>query len=181
MFGFLGSLLSGGVTGLLGVAIQRIADYKNKQLDLELSRQKFENDLALKKVDSEIMAQEWASRTKVAQVEEQGVEQAADAKAFSASFNEPVRYSDGPKSNAQGWLLVILDTIRGLVRPCLTVYLCILTTLIYREARDLLDGTSLTPSEALELTQLVIRTILYLTTTCVLWWFGTRNKGKQPG
>ncbi len=179
MLSIITSILSGGVTGLLGIAVQRIADYKNKQLDLELSKQKFENDLALKRVDADIMAQEWASRTRVAQVEERGQEAVADSSAFSASFNEPQRYSQNPNA-AQGWLLVALDFIRGLVRPVLTVYLCVLTTLVYLHARDLLSTQALTSDEALDLVGLIIRTILYLTTTCVLWWFGTRNKGKAP-
>ena len=31
-----------------------------------------------------------------------------------------------------------------------------------------------------EMWGLIVGTILYLTTTCVLWWFGTRNKQEQP-
>jgi hypothetical protein len=31
-----------------------------------------------------------------------------------------------------------------------------------------------------QLHQQIVFTLLYLFTTCVLWWFGTRNKQKQP-
>jgi hypothetical protein len=55
------------------------------------------------------------------------------------------------------------------------VYLCILTTLIYLLARNKVTAEDLTSTEALDLLKLIIGSILYLTTTCVLWWFGTRN------
>ena len=186
MFEFLGglvtSILGGGVTGILGVAVQRIADYKNKRLDLELSKQKFDHEIAMRRADAEIMAQEWAARTKVAEVEAAGKEAVADSQAFAASFNlEPQQYASGASmSPGQAWLMVILDFVRGIVRPSLTMYLCVLTTLVYIEARRTLGGTAVTSQEALELMKMVVGTILYLATTCVLWYFGTRNKQAPP-
>lgn len=182
MLAFLGSIFSGGLTGLLGVAVQRFADYQNKKLDLASDAQKFAHETDLKKADAEIMAQEWAGRLKVADTEATSADNVASAQSFSASFQmEPQRYSSPTVTSGQNWIFVILDLIRGLVRPGLTVYLCVLTTLVYMEARSLLgDGKMLTPEQALSVTQQVIATILYLTTTCVLWWFGTRNKQAPP-
>ena len=178
-----GSIFGGGATGLLGIVAQRWADYKNKQLDIELQRTKYEHEIKLREADAAIMAQEWAARTRVAEVEAAGREAVADSQAFTASFGmEPTRYSEGVKpSRGQGWVLVLLDALRGAVRPVLTVYLCVLTTLVYLQARDLLAGEDgMTAEQALDLVRLVVGTILYLTTTCVLWWFGTRNKGGAP-
>lgn len=181
ILGALGSVLSGGVTGILGVAVQRIFDYKNKSLDLQASQQKYDHDLAMKKADADIMANEWAQRTKVAEIEAQGKESVADAQAFAASFNEPSRYSADVKPTAgQGWLLVILDFIRGVVRPGLTLYLCILTTFVYFQAKDIQGKTGITQEEAAQMVQTIISTILYLTTACVLYWFGTRSKQAAP-
>jgi len=174
------SIVGGGMTGILGVVVQRIADFKNKQLDLQLNKQKYEYELTLRKVDAEIMAHEWAGRTKVAEVEASGREAVADSQAFAASFNEPQRYSDPSRANnTQTWLLVILDFIRGIVRPGLTIYLCVITTLIYFQARELL-GSSIPEEHAYEILKTIIGTILYLTTTCLLWWFGSRNKQPAP-
>jgi hypothetical protein len=180
--GIFGSILSGGATGLLGVGIQRIADYKNKKLDIEIQKQKFEQERALRELDAKIMEQEWAARTKVAQVEAEGKREVADAEAFAASFKlEPVRYSEGVKPGpVGGFMLIFLDFLRGIVRPGLTVYLCVLTTLIYLQARELLNKEDLTSEQALGVESFIINTILYLTTTCVLWWFGTRNRGTPP-
>jgi hypothetical protein len=184
MFEFLGtvasSILGGGVTGLFGVAVQRIFDYKNKHLDIEANEKKYAHEINSKRVDAEIMQQEWAARTRVAEIEVEGRSDVAQSEAFSKSFNEPVRYSESVKpSKGQGWMLVILDFIRGIVRPGLTIYLCVVTTMIYLQAHALL-GTGVDPKEALELVKMIVGTELYLCTTCVLWWFGTRNKGAAP-
>lgn len=177
-----GSIFSGGATGIIGVIAQRYADYKNRQLDMQAQNLKYEHERGLRKLDAEIMAQEWAARTKVAEVEAAGKEAVADAEAFAESYKlEPGSYSERVKpSRAQGWLLIVLDLFRGLVRPALTVYLCAITTLVYIEARQLLGSQSLGADQAMQLINMIVGTILYLTTTCVLWWFGTRNKNAAP-
>jgi len=178
----LGSVLSGGATGLIGVALQRFADFKNKQLDIQLAKQKFEQDVALKQLDMQMMEKEWAGRVQVAQTEAEAAADAAASKAFEASYAmEPKRYSEGvPVGKVGGFLLVLLDLFRGIVRPALTVYLCAISTLIYLQARHLLDKEDLSADQAMQIEHLIVGTILYLTTTCVLWWFGTRNKQQIP-
>lgn len=184
MLEFLGglatSVLGGGITGILGVIVQRFADYKNKELDLEIEGQKFQHELDLRKVDAEIQAEEWASRTQVAQIEATGKAEVSADQAFAASFNESVRFSDPSRATpAQTWLLVILDFIRGIVRPGLTLYLCVLTTLVYFSSQRVLAQNPISAAEAVKLVHTVIEAVLYLTTTCTLHWFGTRNH--QPG
>ena len=177
-----GSIFSGGATGLVGIVLQRFADYKNKQLDMQLEAQRFAHELEKRKVDAEIMKEEWAGRDKVAQTEAAGAEAVADAQAFAASFRmEPTRYAEGASLTAgQAWLMVILDAMRGAVRPLLTVYLCLLTTYVWWQVRQTLSTEDLTQEAALDVRKMVVGNILYLTTTCVLWWFGTRNRADQP-
>lgn len=176
-----GNIFSGGATGLIGVVLQRFADYKNKQLDLQIELQKQAHEINMRKVDAEISAQEWAARTQVAQVEAAGKEAVADAQAFAASFGlEPNRYAEGVKlTQGQAWLMVALDALRGSIRPVLTVYLCLLTTLVWYQARAVLGAEQLEAEAAIEVWKMVVGNILYLTTTCVLWWFGTRNRQPQ--
>lgn len=176
------SILAGGATGILGVVVQRFADYKNRQIDVQAQATKDAHELAMRDKDAAIMAQEWAARTKVAEVEAAATVDAADAAAFSASFKvEPTQYSAGAKlTTGQGWLLVLLDFLRGIVRPGLTIYLCAITTWVYLDAHAALNAAALSASEALGLVKMVTGTVLYLTTTCVLWWFGTRNRQVPP-
>lgn len=179
---FFTSIISGGATGLLGVALQRWADLQKYKLDIQMKEKIMANDLAMKEMDIKMMEMESAAKVKVAQVEEVGQEAMTANNAFAASFNEPQRYSSNVvPNNAQGWAFVLLDFIRGLVRPVLTVYLCLVTTLVYRHAVFFLDTTTgMTAEQALGLVKLIVSTVLYLTTTCVLWYFGTRNKQPPP-
>jgi hypothetical protein len=178
----LGGVLSGGLTGIIGVCVQRVSEYKSKQLDVQLNKDKYAHEVDMKKADAEIMAQEWAARSKIATTEAADHEAVADAQAFSTALTgEPQRYSDPSKVNvAQEWLLVILDTVRGLIRPVLTIYLCAITTVVYLQARELLGNQPLGVDQASALLKTIIDTVLYLTVSCVLFWFGSRNKAKPP-
>lgn len=154
-------IVLGGFTGLIGGAIQKIADYKTAKLKAEIAKADREHDLAIRKLDNEAMAQEWAQRTKVADIE-------ADAQVQVASYNEPGRYSKSVKpTTGQGWVLVCLDALRGSIRPILTVYMCIISTAMFYKA--LKSGASIDPKP-------IVDTILFLTTTSVSWWFGSRGK-----
>lgn len=178
----LGSIFSGGATGLIGIAIQRYADHKNKQQDIFREQIRLSNEVKLRKLDFEIMEKEWAGRTRIAQLEMTGAADITDSRAFAESFKmEPQRYAEGIKP-PKFWrhALFALDWLRGFVRPGLTLYLCVLTTMIYFQARDLLNKEDLSSTEVLDIERLIISTILYLTTTCVLWHFGTRNKQSAP-
>lgn len=177
-------ILSGGATGLLGVGIQRFADYFNKKQDLEKLKAQFDHERDLRKLDMELADKEWAGRVQVATVEAQGKEAVADASAFAASFQmEPQQYAKNVKpGKIAGFLLVLLDFTRGIVRPGLTLYLCWIATRMYEESRAVLAIADLTTNAPMVMnvyTQIVF-TLLYLFTTCVLWWFGTRNKQAPP-
>lgn len=180
MFELFTSILSGGMTGLFGVAVQRFADYKNKQLDIQILDSKQKHESNLRQLDAQIMEKEWAGRTRVSEVEAESRIEVADSLSFKESFKEERIYSNQLKvSKKQSWLFVGLDFLRGIIRPGLTIYLCVITTLVYFQAQQMTTGIS--HEQALEVVKMVISTILYLTTTCLLWWFGVRNRGKNPG
>lgn len=175
--GLITSAFGGGLTGLLGGVVDKVFTYKTKKLEIEQNRERYAHEVNMRKADAEIMAQEWAARTKVAEVEGAAKVDVADAAAFAASFNEPERYAT-EVTEKQNWLMVGLDVCRGVVRPGLTLYLCILTTLLYLKAHKLVPS-EVPVDHALGMVTEIQNTIMYLTTTCILWWFGTRNKAKQ--
>jgi hypothetical protein len=119
-----GSIFGGGATGLLGILAQRWADYQNRKLDIELQKTKNDHEVKMREADAAILAQEWAARTKVAEVESEGRKDVADTQAFAQSFQmEPQRFSEAVKpTKGQGWVLVLLDAFRGLIRPGLTAW-----------------------------------------------------------
>ncbi len=171
------TLLSGAVTGFLGGVVGKVFDYKSKKLDIELNKQKFQNEVELRKVDLELMKEEWAQRVKVAQVEGEAKVEVEDSKAFNMALtSEPKRYYEGTEyTPTQRWLMILLDALRAAVRPGLTIYLCLLTTLVYKQAHTLLNGNVVLPSMAYDLVNQIIQTILYLAVTCVCFWFGSRG------
>lgn len=171
VFDAIASVLTGGATGLLGSVITRIADHKAKKAE-------YDHEARMKELDAAIMAQEWAHRTQVASIEAEAVVEKADAEAFSKSFNEPERYSDGVKPTKwQGWVLIALDAVRGSVRPGLTVYLCALVTYLYWDAHTIIPGLDI--NAATILVDKIVNTVLYLTTVVVCWWFGTRVRKEK--
>jgi len=90
------SVASGGLTGVIGSAVSAVYAFKSKQLDVELEKSKFQNEIELKKADAAIAAQEWAARTQVADITATAQVDAEDAKAFAvAQQSEPQRYASG--------------------------------------------------------------------------------------
>lgn len=176
------AILSGGATGILGIIFQRIFDAWKQKQELDKLKAMHAHELAMKKADAEIMAQEWAARTKVATIEGETKRDVADAEAFAASLtSEPKRYSEGVTHN---WLtsvmLVIADVTRAIVRPGLTLYLAWIATELYNDSKAILAMKGIEIVKLMHLHQQIVFTLLYLFTTCCLWWFGTRNKQPQP-
>ena len=154
-------LMFGGLTGLIGGIAQKVADYKTKKLEIELQDKKAAAEIAMRKVDAEILQQEWTARTKVSEMETASAD-------FQASHNEPKLYSENVKpTQKQGWLLVLIDFLRGFVRPFLTLYMCVVVTILYLRT----DGGTVNA-------QSIVDTILYLATMSCSWWFGSRTTSK---
>lgn len=176
------SILSGGATGLLGVVAQRVFDAINKRQELDRLKAQWDHEAVMRDKDAAIAAAEWASRTRIAVTEADAAKDVAESAAFAESLkSQNVRYSEGKQTGTfLTGCLVFLDVFSGLVRPLLTVYLCILTTYIWYQVRGLLSNESISAADALAIWRLVIETVLYLTTSCILFWFGTRNKQSQP-
>lgn len=143
-----------GIVGLVGGIAEKITTFKTKKLELEFEQKRFEHEVALREVDAKIMAQEWAARTQVAQIEATAQVEAEDSRTLAASYKlEPKKY--GIK-----WL----DAFRGAIRPTLTVYLVVLTSVMYART----DGGRIDPNT-------VVETILSMTTLACSWWFGSRG------
>ncbi len=172
------SVMSGGFTGLIGTAVQGYYTYKSKQLDIDLEKSKAANEIALRNIDVQIQATEWASRTQIAQITTDGEVDKTDAVSLAASYTqEPTQYSEKTLlGHSQEWVMVFLDAFKAVIRPGLTVYLCAITTMVYIQTRGLIK---VDVGDSFVLLQKLVDTILYLTTTCVLWWFGSRNKVKK--
>lgn len=178
---FLTSILSGGATGLLGAGIARYADYKNKQLDIEVQKLKFDNEIQLRHIDERMMEKEWEARNQIAFTEAEARMDVEDSKSFqSALAMEPKLFHNPSKlTKAQNAWMVLVDGIRGLIRPGLTLYLCAISTAVYMQAGKVIEQSPIPVESAVQIYNQISSTILYLTTTCVLFWFGSRTKSDK--
>ena len=156
MFDGIAAILSGGATGLLGTVLSFGVEYFQR-------RQRHRHELELRRIDREIAESEAAAAAHVAAIEAESEESGRAWAALEASHqSSTVRWSDGDSP----WLVVV-DVVRGLTRPFLTWTFLALTGAIYFTLGDwsLREG--------------IIDTVLYLTSTCVLWWFGARQVGRK--
>lgn len=169
----LGAIASGGITGLIGSGISIFGEIKKQKMiyeheesmeGLKQDGMRLQMDIIAKQAEASINLSEMESFTQ-------------------SQKNDAASYSKGQElTGGQKWLMVIVDFLRGMIRPSMTIYMTILTTLIYMQVMDLVDGLEgvLDQNLAVQLSQQVILVILYITTTVILWWFGTRQKLVQP-
>ena len=147
------SLVTGGATGLIGTALSGVMKYfTNKQ---EQSHELKVMEMELKHMDKEAEV-----ALKIEERKQEGAEAQAAWAGLEASYREAgQRWSTGNS----GWI-VFVDVVRGLMRPVLTLCLVMLMGVIY----------FMLGPDAPTMQGQIINTILYLATSAVLWWFGSR-------
>lgn len=177
-------VLSGGATGLLGVALQQWGDIKKRQHDFLVLKE--QNQLTL-----QLAAQEAANRLETAKVDAASAERLAEldalAKATAAASedyraslaSDKATYLDKDaqgKSRVATWLMAIVDFLRGIIRPGITAYAMGLQTFLLFWVHDMIlrSQTAMSPDLQTKLVVEVVGTTTYLVTTCTVWWFGVR-------
>lgn len=164
----LGAIFSGGAVGLVGSIATRIGDYFTKEQELKKTKIDHEHEIVLRNIDRKMMQLEYEGRNKLAVTEGEMAAEVEAAKAFQVSFStEPKMYSNQSSLTPnQNWLLVVLDFVRGFIRPGITLYSLIFVTVLYFLG---------SPDEKATITEHAI----FLSSTCTMWWFGIRSKGSS--
>ncbi len=178
MMEFLGdaltTIVSGGVTGILGSAVQSYSNYKMTQLAGEQEQKRLEHDKEMVRLETE-------AQVTIAQQERAAQNDLYQQNLQMASYNhDRATYMSG--NNAPAWILALLglvDVMRGLVRPCLTTYMAVVVGVILYESNALLSNATMTSEETLAITSDIWQTIMYLATTIFFWWFGQRPPKKS--
>lgn len=151
------AILSGGATGLLGTAISAAAEYARE-------RQRHAHEVELRRLELEMVSAEAASAERIAAIERETETAKADAAALEASYQAATARMSRGRSR---WLVAV-DVARGLTRPVLTWVFVALVGAMYFSAAA--TGS---------VREQIVETVLYLATTCVLWWFGARHLGRR--
>lgn len=164
----LGGLISGGVTGLIGSVVSNITDYFEQ-------RRKNEHEKELRKLDIQEMQQEYEARKQI-------TAQKTDADTMQSSYKHDARSYSKDVDIKSVWLktmLVFVDFVRGMVRPALTLFLIWLVWDTRQEVQMIIDQAgldALSPEKAIGIYTAVVEMILFLASTAITWWFGTRPR-----
>lgn len=160
-----GSTGFGTVVGLLGSAVTRWFEKKQRE-------QEFKERLELRKLDIEEMRLEQSHELAVADKQMQRAEvesTIAINKGELTAFSKSIGI--GAIKSGVAWV----DGFNSLMRPIITLFFLGVSTWFAYEVHRLLGGLeALHPEKLFELYLKIIGTILFLTSTCVTWWFGAR-------
>jgi len=170
----MGSAASGGLLGLLGTGIKHWFDHKAEQ-----AKRQFE--LTMRKMDREEM--ELEHQLHMLTIEAQTERDIAIAHQERLSLEAHVAgeieqaeldmrresYANDKATYGGGFV----DAIRGLMRPVLTLYFALLMALITYQLMQM-TGNQLGAANADALLNQVVNTCIFLATTSVTWWFGSR-------
>jgi hypothetical protein len=192
--------LLGTLTGILGNAVGAFFKYKNAKLDIEKLKMKQDHEVKMVQAQTQAMIMEAKANIKVTQAQVEGAIEIEDSKAFLEAQKQgnknlfDNKWVDG-LLKVEGWWKILtlplasiisvmfglVDFIRGLVRPALTIYLCGVTSYITYMAWEIMNmqGVALTAIQASTIFHDVTSIILYLTVSCVTFWFGDRQMSKS--
>lgn len=179
ILGLIGSALSGGLLGVLGTGLQAFFQFKQKKAD-------HEHELAMRGEDRKEMLAEAELRreelkisgeikTELANIDYAKAETIAETELQQSSYeSDKATYSTGFKitGSAGKFLLVLVDVIRGLMRPVLTLYCVGLLTWVAHLLYKVQGGVI---ADAANLWAEIIGAVIMLATTTVTWWFGSRR------
>ncbi len=158
MFEWLGMGLTGGLSGILGAGVTAVVGYfKTKAANA--------HDLAVRDQEYK-MAQlegENAARSGALALESVAVEAAGAARV--ASYGPMTKLSGATSPWVQN-ILGIVDAVRGLMRPAITLYALIAVSFMPKvvEFGHEMSGSA--------------EAMIYVASTAVSWWFADRGFGK---
>jgi hypothetical protein len=186
-------IILGGITGLVGSAVTSIFNFKTEKLRGEIKIKTIE-------AETSAMIEEAKANIAITKATVEGEVEIVDSNAFMQSQKEGNKALFGNKwidkllEIQGGWRFIafpvavlvaflfgLVDFLRGLMRPVLTIYLVALSSWITYKAYMILQMTksAITASEALAIFTDSTSIIIYLTVSCVTWWFGSRQMAKS--
>ena len=143
--GIAASAAGGGVFGLIGTSLGRIASYFERRQSIAHEERRWLHEASLKKLQQRVAEQQASAQLTQTDLEGRwsGLEASLDAEAaISASYH---------------WV----NAVRALTRPTLTLLLWVIATVIWFSA-DLAERSN------------IVETATFAATAATLWWFGDR-------
>ena len=189
----------GGVTGLIGNVVSGIFNYKTQKIELERDKAKQTHEIAMVKAETDAMIEEAKANIAIEKAKIEGEVELADANVYLQSQKEGNkalfsnkwidkllsiegrwRFITFPAGVLVAILFGFVDFFRGVMRPTLTAYLVGMSTWITLLAWQIMqtNGVKITTGDAVDIFKNVTSIVVYLTVSCVTWWFGDRRMAK---
>lgn len=196
----------GGLLGVMGSFVTSIFNYKQKKQEAAqaLAQQKFELDKIKAESERElaVIKAETEAKVKIVETQTKGAIDLSDAQAYVESQKGAnqvgvtgtlidrltnIKDKDGASPWMIRWmlpiavfLLALVDMLKGLMRPIITTYYVVLTTYLTAIAWSIVRNNVqfITADYAWKVVIQVVDTVLFLTVTCVTWWFADRQTSK---
>ena len=181
-------LIAGPLIGFLGGLVNQVAAYKNKQLDLQLEEMRSRNALEMESLkhahtkDIAIIEQE--GRERLTEMEGEITLRQEDMKNLANAFNNDRATYLPPGAAVNNkiviFMLALVDFIRGMIRPAITVFL--VYTLWHLNVSTLTALQKLSPSAIDLLLPNIVEAstfgVIQLALTAVGYWFGSRSSAE---
>jgi hypothetical protein len=186
LVGIVGSLFSGGATGLLGVLLSKVSEHFKGKQDLERLQLEHANALALQ-------ASEQAHKLQVAQLDADSkkalaqidqiiqLDRTASADAIAALKHDEGLSNMLGKAKGEHWVIragaALIDGVRASIRPAATIYVNVLLGILFVWVLTMWQqaGLQLNPAEVKDLGMQVVNTVLGMASGLTFWWFGIRK------
>ncbi len=160
----------GAIVGLLGSWLTKREERRNLELKLT-------HETKMADIRKEEAAFEFSHELAMA---DKQVERAEVEGQIARDVEEMAAFRDGLKEQQMVYKIKWVDAIRGLMRPVITVYLLLLATIITLRIGSWTGGLqSLDAHVMTTLYSDTIAQILFLVTTAVTWWFGSRPSSER--
>lgn len=175
LLGGLASAASGGLFGIFGTGIKMWAQHKaeeaKRQFELAMRKadreeMQLEHDLQMKTIEAQTERDVAVANQQRLSLETQvaGDIAVAETKVWQESYgNDKATYGGG-----------FVDGVRGMMRPVITLYFAVLMSVLTYQLIKLNGGAFVNATEAQAMLKEIINAIIFLTTTAVTWWFGSR-------
>lgn len=147
MWDVIGSVMTGGATGILGSVIGKAFNFVDMFIEEKKAAGEHTRTMEMHRLQSELRAEELENERAIVEEESAG---AARAASYGLMTNVEVPYP---------WVAAILR----LMRPMLTLLLVVIVWYIYATSNDIAQQETM------------LQSVIYMASTAVLWWFGDRS------
>lgn len=168
----LGILASGGTGAIVGL----IGSIAAKWLDLKVLKEKLTVEVKMAEIRTRELELEQSHALALADKE---IDKAEVEGKITLDVAEMQAFAESQKAQAIRYGGVV-DSIRGLMRPVITLFLLIASTWILYLVWQMVGGLqALDQDELLALFKSQIDAMTFLTMTAVTWWFGSRPSAQK--